>query len=279
MVRGTPEQLLNAVKNRIAELQDGEVESSFVYPDDLEDLENGEYESHVTEPINASLDYDSYSVADWLSDHDQAYEDCKKYFDTDDLESVDRSDLVDWISEHDSLYEDFVLRFADDPTREVLDFFKNNLGWDIKEERVQNYADAVAEYMDMSRDAYAREGQKSPYTLQDWYKDTKENYPEELEEFEACVNSKGKKIESSEEIDDDEYLNSLMSCVDSKLSENQIFNNHDWDVKDHSLKLVSSSEHGVNEFDIPYEDLSFEKEEVDQDADYIFGEVVRLIEE
>ena len=33
------------------------VEASFVYPDDLEDLENGEYESHVTEPINESFVY------------------------------------------------------------------------------------------------------------------------------------------------------------------------------------------------------------------------------
>ena len=35
-------------------MKHNEVESSFIYPDDLEDLENGEYESHVTEPVNAS---------------------------------------------------------------------------------------------------------------------------------------------------------------------------------------------------------------------------------
>lgn len=52
--KGTPEQLLDAVKNKIVDLKGGDIESSFDYPDDLEDLETGEYESHVTEPINSA---------------------------------------------------------------------------------------------------------------------------------------------------------------------------------------------------------------------------------
>lgn len=52
--RGTIEQFIDSVENRIEELKHNDVESSFIYPDDLEDLENGEYESHVTEPVNAN---------------------------------------------------------------------------------------------------------------------------------------------------------------------------------------------------------------------------------
>lgn len=132
--KGTPEQFMRAVENRIDELEGG-LEASFVYPKDLEDLENGEYESHVTEPINAA------------SDVDHAF-------------SLD----------------------------EVLDFLANK-GYDTKNEEVVNYASAVVEYLDMCRDAWAENGERFTYGLGDWYRDTRQNYPEDLEELPKIVSS------------------------------------------------------------------------------------------
>lgn len=129
--KGSPEQMLDQFKARIDELQGINIDSSFDYPDDLEDLENGEYESHATEPVNASVD---------------------------------------------------------GPTQEVLNFLASK-GYDTSDKSVINYADAVAEYMDMSRQAYEHEGMESPYSLDQWYEDTMMNYPEELEDLpmvEAC---------------------------------------------------------------------------------------------
>ena len=53
---------------------------------------------------------------------------------------------------------------------EVLDFLKKK-GFDISAESTQNYAEAVAEYLDYSPEEYS---------LEDWFKDTEMNYPEDL---------------------------------------------------------------------------------------------------
>ena len=55
-------------------------------------------------------------VLGWLSEHDTAYEDCKRYFEVDfddpnfdaKAEGITVDDLEDWISEHDSLWSDYV---------------------------------------------------------------------------------------------------------------------------------------------------------------------------
>lgn len=75
-------------------------------------------------------------------------------------------------------------------TEEVLDFFDKQLHWDIADRRVQNYADAVAEYLDMGYDAWRQAGyDEQPYTLEQWYEDTKMNYPDEIAEFEELYAS------------------------------------------------------------------------------------------
>lgn len=63
---GSPEQMLDAFRQRIDELSDIGIDSSFDYPDDLVDLEDGEYESHATEPVEASYDDDHFPVEDVL---------------------------------------------------------------------------------------------------------------------------------------------------------------------------------------------------------------------
>ena len=59
-------------------------------------------------------------------------------------------------------------------TKEVLKFLGNK-GFDTTAKTVMNYADAVAEYVDMVRSVEGK------YDLEDWYKDTKLNYPEEFD--------------------------------------------------------------------------------------------------
>ena len=269
------DKMLDAFNDRIDELQMG-VDSSFDYPDDLEDLENGEYESHAAEPIEAEVDLDKLweiadrynsssplsgdwdsetdhemnaiskelgvskdkakqlmidelgfdedmfastcikssevdqlerqlkdrevskdELIDWLSEHDQAYDDIRDFFGVDDLDDLGYEaydSIMDWIADHDRLYEDLINHFGhaalgiedeveecdmimsavDQPTKEVLDFLAKK-GYDTDDREVKNYADAVAEYIDMAREA------EGSYTLDQWYKDTKVNYPDELE--------------------------------------------------------------------------------------------------
>lgn len=68
------------------------------------------------------------------------------------------------------------------PVQDVLDFLASK-GYDIDDPGVQNYAEGVAEYMDMSREAYERQDMEWPYDLDQWYEDTKLNYPGNLEEL------------------------------------------------------------------------------------------------
>ena len=65
----------------------------------------------------------------------------------------------------------------DSTTKEVYEFLLDK-GYDDTE-ALQNYADAVAEYVDMMREGIGE------YSLEDWYKETLENYPEELEGLEV----------------------------------------------------------------------------------------------
>lgn len=273
--RGTPNEMLDAFKGRISEL-DGEVESSFVYPDDLEDLENGEYESHVTEPINASVDLTSEDIVDWICEHDLACSDCKRYFKVDDLSKVDSEDLCGWIEDHDQLYEDFKQRFGiveecitasvDPVTQEVLDYFEKKLGWDVSNKRVRNYADAVAEYIDISREA-----EPAGYTMDEWYRDTKMNYPEELEEFEASsncdVSEKSEILGSVLDMDEDareRYLHNLIGTIESKLPES--VESIIWDNDDKTLFITVTTAGDVSELEVPFEDLTQSEE---KDSKYI----------
>lgn len=78
-------------------------------------------------------------VVDWLSEHDTAYEDCQMYFNTKDLEELDKEGIISWIADHNQLYDDFKLFFEDKltldeaigrPSQETLDdcleYYRNN---------------------------------------------------------------------------------------------------------------------------------------------------------
>jgi len=59
---------------------------------------------------------------------------------------------------------------------EVLDFLSSK-GYDAESEEVKNYAEGVASYIDLYDDS------EQPYTLDQWYKDTMQNYPEDLKDL------------------------------------------------------------------------------------------------
>ena len=185
--------MLNAFNDRIDELENG-LEASFDYPDDLEDLENGEYESHMTEPIEGAED----------------------------------DGLV-------GMFDDFINSITSDPvTKEVLKYFSGTLGFDIKDREVQNYADAVAEYIDMAREALGRD-----YSLAEWYAETSKNYPEELEGLPKLVDSCDS-VYSAYDIDQ-EKLNEIAEryCASSPVS-------GDWDTETVHEQEAISNELGVS---------------------------------
>ena len=64
----------------------------------------------------------------------------------------------------------------DKETIEVLRYLDHE-GYDADAKDVRNYADAVAEYIDMIRST------GEDYSVADWYRDTTENYPEELSDL------------------------------------------------------------------------------------------------
>ena len=179
ITKGTPEQFLNAVERRIAYLEDdATIESSC------------NSKSKVESAVEITFD----DTIDWLSEHDQAYQDCQDYFGVDDLHDVAEEDVDAWISDHDRLFEDYVAHFGkaavgiESATDAVVTIdtvlnFLSSKGYDISTDEVKNYAEGVVEYMDMSRQAYEKEGMDWPYTLDQWYKDTQQNYPEDLAEL------------------------------------------------------------------------------------------------
>lgn len=80
------------------------------------DAKRGRYSRARRATIDQMLeDYDavqSSETVDWLSQHDQAYEDAVRFFGTDDLNSVPVEELEGWISEHDQLWNDYVSYFG-----------------------------------------------------------------------------------------------------------------------------------------------------------------------
>lgn len=94
------DSLASYTNSYITEIKD--ISSNF--EEDFEDLING-----TEDDIDAIKEQaDKEDIIDWLSNHDQAWEDACEYFESEDLEEVDLDDLLDWIDEHDQLHDDLV---------------------------------------------------------------------------------------------------------------------------------------------------------------------------
>lgn len=141
--RGTPEDLIDAVESKIAELE-GEGASTTIKADTgtPEDL--------------------MYAVTDKIAEIEGVSA----------SRSLERSSSVDATTRIQASYS----------IDEILDFLSNK-GYDRNADDVRNFASAVKEYLDMSDEAWDDYGELSPYTLDQWYNDTKMNYGWELDEL------------------------------------------------------------------------------------------------
>ena len=101
----------------------------------------------------------------------------------------------------ESLFDEKPINEEYDPvTKEVIQFLDYK-GYDTSDRRVRNYANAVAEYIDMAREALGE------YSLEDWYKDTKMNYPEDLKDLKLKESLK-------EDYNTREYSNKLYDMIE-----------------------------------------------------------------
>jgi hypothetical protein len=100
-----------------------------------------------------------------------------------------------------------------DSLKRELTSFLDDREYDTSDPEVKEYIDSAAEYIQMSRDA------GNTYSVEEWYKDTKENYPEDLKEL--------KKKKSTHSNVEDEVL--------------KIFDENDFDVEDEGVKKYAEA--------------------------------------
>lgn len=212
--RGSLEQFMNVVRNRIEDLSGEPVESSFKYPEDMEDLENGEYESHVTEPVNASESVQSAMYQD-----------------------MDGSTLGD-------------------------------IGTTATEEELRRLYDELHDSDPVVSDYDS---------FEDWLDDTVNNgYLKKIAGSES--------VEAAEEDDDEydenaEYIQALIGDLESEIvgRHGDVIESIVFDDDDETLYMTVTFEHNgetsINDYEIPFEDLSMDPESMEDDVNYIADQV------
>ena len=212
--RGSLEQFMNVVRNRIEDLSGEPVESSFKYPEDMEDLENGEYESHVTEPVNASESVQSAMYQD-----------------------MDGSTLGDIGT---TATEEELRRLYDE--------------WHDSDPVVSEYD-----------------------SFEDWLDDTVNNgYLKKIAGSET--------VEAAEEDDDEfdenaDYIQALIGDLESEIvgRHGDVIESIVFDDDDETLYMTVTFEHNgetsINDYEIPFEDLSMDPESMEDDVNYIADQV------
>lgn len=135
-----------------------------------------DYINNAAEYIQMSRDAgNAYSVEEW-------YKDTKKNY-PEDLKELKKKD-----STHSNIED------------EVLKIFDEN-DFDVEDEEVKKYAEAAAEYIEDARNQWPQ------YSVEEWFEDTKENYPEDLDEL--------KKVNESLK---ESFEKATIETADSKLS-------------------------------------------------------------
>jgi hypothetical protein len=83
----------------------------------------GEYGLNLNESISINEDDSKFNklkdvaklgAIDWLSEHEQAWEDITRFFGSDTLEEVDLDDILAWVNDHKQLSQDFWNYFKDE---------------------------------------------------------------------------------------------------------------------------------------------------------------------
>lgn len=135
-----------------------------------------DYINNAAEYIQMSRDAgNTYSVEEWYKDTKENYpEDLKE------------------LKKKDSTYSNI--------EDEVLKIFDEN-DFDVEDEEVKKYAEAAAEYIEDARNQWPQ------YSVEEWFEDTKENYPEDLDEL--------KKVNESLK---ESFEKATIETADSKLS-------------------------------------------------------------
>lgn len=143
---------------------------------DTSDPEVKDYINNAAEYIQMSRDAgNTYSVEEWYKDTKENYpEDLKE------------------LKKKDSTYSNI--------EDEVLKIFDEN-DFDVEDEEVKKYAEAAAEYIEDARNQWPQ------YSVEEWFEDTKENYPEDLDEL--------KKVNESLK---ESFEKATIETADSKLS-------------------------------------------------------------
>ena len=143
---------------------------------DTSDPEVKDYINNAAEYIQMSRDAgNTYSVEEWYKDTKENYpEDLKE------------------LKKKDSTYSNI--------EDEVLKIFDEN-DFDVEDEEVKKYAKAAAEYIEDARNQWPQ------YSVEEWFEDTKENYPEDLDEL--------KKVNESLK---ESFEKATIETADSKLS-------------------------------------------------------------
>ena len=143
---------------------------------DTSDPEVKDYINNAAEYIQMSRDAgNTYSVEEWYKDTKENY--------PEDLKELKKKD-----STHSNIED------------EVLKIFDEN-DFDVEDEEVKKYAEAAAEYIEDARNQWPQ------YSVEEWFEDTKENYPEELDEL--------KKVNESLK---ESFEKATIETADSKLS-------------------------------------------------------------
>lgn len=212
--RGSLEQFMNVVRNRIEDLSGEPVESSFKYPEDMEDLENGEYESHVTEPVNAAESVQSAMYQD-----------------------MDGSTLGD-------------------------------IGTTATEEELRRLYDELHDSDPVVSDYES---------FEDWLDDTvNSGYLKKIAGSES--------VEAAEEDDDEydenaEYIQTLIGDLESEIvgRHGDVIESIVFDDDDETLYMTVTFEYNgetsINDYEIPFEDLSMDPESMEDDVNYIADQV------
>lgn len=215
--RGSLEQFMNVVRNRIEDLSGERVESSFKYPEDMEDLENGEYESHVTEPVNASESVQSAMYQD-----------------------MDGSTLGDIGT---TATEEELRRLYDE--------------WHDSDPVVSEYE-----------------------SFEDWLDDTVNNgYLKRIAGSETVEAAEEDDDEDDEYDENAEYIQALIGDLESEIvgRHGDVIESIVFDDDDETLYMTVTFEHNgetsINDYEIPFEDLSMDPESMEDDVNYIADQV------
>lgn len=215
--RGSLEQFMNVVRNRIEDLSGEPVESSFKYPEDMEDLENGEYESHVTEPVNASESVQSAMYQD-----------------------MDGSTLGDIGT---TATEEELRRLYDE--------------WHDSDPVVSEYE-----------------------SFEDWLDDTVNNgYLKRIAGSETVEAAEEDDDEDDEYDENAEYIQALIGDLESEIvgRHGDVIESIVFDDDDETLYMTVTFEHNgetsINDYEIPFEDLSMDPESMEDDVNYIADQV------